>query len=383
MHNHPSSGGAIVVGFLGIAACMQAGTPHRDGGPGPDLPAAGSFCLNPTALDAGLPVAFQVNGCRHTPDGGAMQAVFAWRNGTGNEQSAPYGPANHVSPGPAAQGQPASFGVGAGDKFAVPFGGSETSWTILGQSVTVSPASPECAAICLLDIPLGCLDCGDQVTDLCTQVCGDGLCDQQETCASCPADCTCSSLMPLVDCVIPLDGGRKLVSFGYSNGASTGSGLQVGLQNQVVPGQAARGQPVHFEPGDHHSVFQVTYAGSDLTWVLGGHAVTVPPDAPICSQSCPSACPKGTTCVSDSCEGSCGDGLCVESCGSCPDDCGCAPPSVCVGGSGCGNPPSCSHDGVGMECGTSDTFGVHVDCGPCPDGQGCSWNHFCEPLCPI
>jgi hypothetical protein len=35
-----------------------------------------------------------------------------------------------------------------------------------------------------------------------------------------------------------------------------------------------------------------------------------------------------------------------------------------------------------MECGTSDAFGVHVDCGPCPDGQACR-SHLCFPVCAV
>jgi hypothetical protein len=128
--------------------------------------------------------------------------------------------------------------------------------------------------------------------------------------------------------------------------------------------------------GEHHSVFQVTYGGPDVTWMLAGNALTVPSDAPLCSQNC-SSCPKGTICVADACLGSCGDGLCFEDCNTCPDDCACAAGMVCFG-AGCATPVACG--GVGIECGTVDSFGVHVDCGPCPDGQACLGN-FCEPIC--
>jgi hypothetical protein len=307
---------------------------------------------------------------------GRTLAVFTLINRTGLEQAAPYGPANHVSPGADAQGQPDSFTIGGGAWFAVPFDGSLATWAILGQSVTVSQASPDCGSACGYIQEVG--PDGFWV-DTCTHSCGDGVCDDVESCNSCPADCDCSSLVPLVDCVIPLGGGKKLVSFGFNNGASSGGGLEIGPENQFLSGQPSRGQPVHFEVGEHHSVFQVTYGGPDVTWMLAGNAVTVPSDAPLCSQNCGS-CPRGTTCVADECQGSCGDGLCVEDCNSCPDDCGCPAGNVCCG-SGCYNPRYCSHDGVGLECGTDDSCGFHVDCGPCPDGQACL-DHLCLPLCP-
>jgi hypothetical protein len=187
-----------------------------------------------------------------------------------------------------------------------------------------------------------------------------------------------------VDCVIPLEGGEKLVSFGYNNRATAGATLEIGIENQFLSGQPARGQPVYFHVGEHHSVFQVTYGGPNVTWTLAGNAVTVLSDAPLCSQNC-DPCPTGTTCVADKCQGSCGDGLCAgigEYCGNCPDDCACDADKVCFHES-CRTPPVCGPGGVGLECGTSDDYGVHVDCGPCPDGKGCNRSHLCEPICPI
>ena len=393
-HHRATTGiGAVLATFIWVVACTHSGQPQPDaqqsGQPQPDAQSsadtasldvvASGSCLYPWQWQFDAPPAtFEVTGCQwHTLDGGKTLAVFTWTNRTGQEQATPYGPANHVSPGADAQGQPTRFPFPGGSRFAVPFDGSLATWSILGQSVTVSQASPDCGSACESYDQPGCIDCVGHWVDRCTVACGDGVCDDGESCGTCPADCACSALVPLVDCVIPLDGGKKLVSFGYNNGGSTEGGLEIGPDNQFLSGQPARGQPVHFQVGEHHSVFQVTYGGPDVTWMLAGNALTVPPDAPLCSQNCGS-CPQGSICVADQCRGSCGDGLCVEGCNDCPDDCACPAPEVCCGG--CYNPSYCAHDGVGMECGTDDTCGFHVDCGPCPDGQACL-DHFCEPIC--
>jgi hypothetical protein len=178
--------------------------------------------------------------------------------------------------------------------------------------------------------------------------------------------------------VVPLDDGRTLVSFGYDNRARNGSGVAIGPENQFLPGPAARGQTTTFEPGEHHSVFQVITGEPELTWMLAGTAVTVPPNARLCSRECTS-CPRGTSCVDDGCRRSCGDGFCDEGCSDCPDDCACPAPSVCIDNTCC-EPPTCGHDR--FECGTKDGCGVHVDCGLCPDGRACQvQDNVCLPVC--
>jgi len=387
MENARSSTGTALAAVIWIGACTQSGSPRPDSqATSPQLdarpgwhPFSNANCVDPSELDSGPPATFDVTGCLwHTLDNGRALAVFIWTNRAGEVQIAPYGLTNHVSPGVDAQGQPALFGFARG-QFAVPLDGSQVTWAILGQSVTVSQASPDCGSACSYYDQPGCIDCPGHWVDTCTVACGDGVCGDGETCDSCPADCDCSSLVPLVDCVIPLGGGRKLVSFGYNNKASTDARLEIGPEDQFLSGQPARGQPVLFQAGEHHSVFQVTYDGPDVTWMLAGSPVTVPSDAPLCSQNCGSSCPSGTTCVADECQGSCGDGQCFEDCDSCPDDCGCPAGAVCCGG-GCHTLPSCG--GIGLECGTDDTCGFHVDCGLCPDGQACLHNS-CEPICPV
>ena len=361
--------------FLCIVACTQS--ERADAANGADT-ATSRACLEQWQLDASPGTTFNVTGCQHRIADERRVAVFTWTNQTGQQQTAPYGPGNRVSPGPDVQGQPWSFGIGEG-RFIVPFDGSLVTWTILGQSAAVNSASHDCGQACGYSEMMG-----PSVVwiDTCTHACGDGVCDQGESCESCPADCDCGSLVPLLDCVIPLEGGKTLASFGYVNQASAGSALEIGADNQFLSGKSARGQPVYFDPGEHHSVFQVTYDGPAPVWTLAGRSVTVPSDARLCSQDC-AWCPDGVRCVEDACRGSCGDGQCVEGCSTCPDDCACSPPSVCVA-NGCCDPPYCGNDGIGLECGSKDACGVHVDCGQCPGGQACQFqDNACLPICSV
>jgi hypothetical protein len=393
MDNHMSAVGCILA-VVGLSVTCSQATPSRPDAQSVVLqtdalsltnPSNSTGCLGPSqVIDIGpppRPANLDVTGCLwHTLDHGRSLAVFKWSNQTGQAQVAPNGPTNHVSPGADSQGQPISFSVDYSGNFAVPFDGTPETWTILGQSVTVSQASQDCGSACTRYEQYGCMDCGGRTWDLCAVACGDGVCDSSETCSACPADCDCSALVPLVDCVLPIDGGRKLVSFGYSNSAATGAGLEVGPDNQFLTGQKSRGQPIHFDVGAHHSVFQVTYIGPDVTWMLAGNTVSAPANAPLCPQNCPSACPRGTLCVADQCQGSCGDGLCVEGCDDCPDDCACGGDLICLGTS-CAIPPRCGGDGP--ECGVIEQLGVSKDCGPCPDGQGCNSLHLCVSLCSV
>jgi hypothetical protein len=399
MNSHASAAGCILA-VLGLAGgCARSTRPPADAhGQAPDAefvtprpdalpthPSSSSCLTSAEVIDIGpppRPVNLEIGGCLwHTLDTGRALAVFWWSNRTGQVQAAPYGPTNQVSPGADAQGQPASFFVPGGDKFAVPFQGTPETWTILGQSVTVSQDSEDCGSTCSFYEQYLCLDCGGHLWDLCTVACGDGVCDAGETCSTCPADCDCSGLVPLVDCMLPAADGKKLVSFGYRNDAAVGAGVDVGPDNQLLAGQASRGQPTHFEVGVHHSVFQISYGGPEVPWMLAGTTVAATAGTPLCSQGCASECPRGAVCVAGQCQTSCGDDLCAaEGCADCPDDCACPGDMICLGTS-CGNPPRCG--GVGPQCGVIEQFGVSADCGPCPDGQGCNALHLCDPLCSV
>jgi hypothetical protein len=364
-----------VLAFLCVLACTQSDS--ADASDGADA-AVGRACLELWQLDGGAAATFDVSGCQHSIADGRKLAVFNWANRTGRAQAAPYGPDNHVSPGPDTQGQPWSFDIGE-SRFIVPFDDSPVTWTILGQSAVVTSASHECGQACGHSEMLGPHFVW---IDTCIHACGDGMCDQDESCKSCPADCDCGSLVPFVDCVIPLEDGKTLASFGYVNQASAGSALEIGPDNQFLPEKPARGQPAYFDPGEQHSVFQVIYDGPAPTWMLAGKSATVPSDARLCSQEC-SWCTGGMRCVEDACRGACGDGVCVEGCSTCPDDCACAPPSVCSA-NWCCDPPYCGRDGGGLECGIKDACGGRVDCGGCPEGHACQFqNNACLPICSL
>ena len=91
-------------------------------------------------------------------------------------------------------------------------------------------------------------------------------------------------------------------------------------------------------------------------------------------------CAVGQTCVDAQClpiPPGCGDAICTsdEDCGTCPDDCGCAPGSQCVGrqcGGACGD-GICAPDVEG--CGN-----CLQDC-PCQEGEACVVDHCEANLC--
>ena len=369
---HSAAGRVIGVAWLLLVACSSksSSTPPHIGDAG--VITAPSACVDGASLTLFAPV-FELQGCRHAADAGVDFAVFSWANRTGQVQSVPYGPLNRVLPGLLAQGQGESFAIDARGTFRVPMTDSVT-WTILGRSLTVSADSADCGETC--SELLGGPDFAE--IDSCTSACGDGTCDEGESCRDCPADCDCSALEPLLDCVSPAADGKRYASFGYRNAGLQGAGIAIGPDNQLTPGDQARKQPVFFPPGEQHHVFTVTYASAELGWLLGTSSVTATDDAPACAQSC-TDCAPGIACVGDTCRASCGDGRCGggEDCDSCPTDCTCGP-NVCYHG-GCATVATCG--GFEVNCGAVDSFGVHLDCGACPDGLVCASN-WCSPVCP-
>jgi len=182
--------GAVLAALILAEACTQSRSPNlppNTDAANADLPSADvarvdtvsgtGACLDPRQLDAGQPATFEATGCQHTMAGGRMLAVFTWTNRTGQAQTAPYGPANHVSPGSDAQGQSPWFPIGGSSRFAVPFDGSLATWFVFGQSVTVSQASPDCGSACSY-FQLAGPDAF--LVDTCTHACGDGVCDDVE-----------------------------------------------------------------------------------------------------------------------------------------------------------------------------------------------------------
>ena len=149
-------------------------------------------------------------------------------------------------------------------------------------------------------------DCGQ-----CAPCSGDGICDASEGCEVCPAECPC---LPGTVCVA----------------------------NQCVP---------------------ETSCGNG---VCDGS----PEDCGTCPADCP--CPGGTVCLDHQCvpEPSCGNGVCdgfPEDCSTCPGDCPCPGGTVCEDRQ-CVPEPSCGNgvcDGFPEDCGTCPG-----DC-PCPGGTVC------------
>lgn len=64
--------------------------------------------------------------------------------------------------------------------------------------------------------------------------------------------------------------GSFTAGFGYTSRHDYPVSLPVGDQNRFYPGEADKGQPVVFMPGNHHNVFSVTYPGdaTNQVWSL-------------------------------------------------------------------------------------------------------------------
>ncbi len=372
---------AFVLPVVLAAACESFDEPARDepqftvsrpvDAGAPDTAILAVECVEPPETVLGP--RFRVEGCLHQSEAATL-AVFEWWNGTGEEREVPYGPDNNVAPGDEAQGQGVFFGIGRSGRFVVPLDESEVTWTILDQAVTVSSTAADCGELCEYWQLAGP---DSYLVDTCQEACGDGTCTAGETCHSCAADCDCTEIEPLLDCVIDHGDGRFTASFGFRNAADRAGSIALGPENRFSTGEARRGQPLFFPPGESHDVFQVTSAESEMTWTLGVLSVTATAVGPACADECAVDCSEGNLCIGDSCRASCGNGICTEgNCDECPADCACSPGDVCEGGA-CGTPPRC---GIELYCGVIDSLGVRVDCGECPENELCSTG-ICRPIC--
>ena len=96
------------------------------------------------------------------------------------------------------------------------------------------------------------------------------------------ASSTTLGVAPLLDCVNFDQADNLLTStWGYVNTGDTTVSIQLGLQNYFSPPPGIQGQPVDFDPGTFHNVFQTTiYLGnsSSTTWNLDGFTVTATND---------------------------------------------------------------------------------------------------------
>lgn len=90
------------------------------------------------------------------------------------------------------------------------------------------------------------------------------------------------ALVPLLDCVRPA-GGSVIAEFGYQNPNTFAVRIPSGQQNTLTPTSANGSQPISFDPGLHHRVFQVSFfKHGTVTWELNGATVTAKSSSPQC-----------------------------------------------------------------------------------------------------
>jgi len=72
---------------------------------------------------------------------------------------------------------------------------------------------------------------------------------------------------PVVECVANVSSGVYEARFGYKNPNAVGSNIPLGTKNKLSSGDGS--QVTTFVPGEHKSVFKVSFNGSNLSWTLG------------------------------------------------------------------------------------------------------------------
>ena len=288
--------------------------------------------------------------------------------------------------------------------------------TAVGQSCTTNgracvPSSTCADGLCHRYCALGSLcdggglcrdlasyrDVPSDVIGVCVIGCGDGACEGDESCSSCPDDCgTCPSECGDTNC----DADESCASCPDDCGpcASCGDGECNGEENCVDcpsdcdastcfcgDGVCTDSESCESCPGD----CEVCSCGDGTcSPVFGEDCGTCPNDCGVCScgdgvclppedcGTCPSDCPT--------CE--CGDGTCAsnESCADCPNDCGSCEcgNNVCDPGESC---ESCTSDCGSCECGdgtcqsTENCMFCPQDCQECSCGDGfCDLDEDCE-----
>ena len=90
-----------------------------------------------------------------------------------------------------------------------------------------------------------------------------------------PVPPTPKKVVPILECVEQLDGGKYLAHWGYENKNDT-TVEATGDQNTFSPRPADRGQPTAFAAGRVEDAFQVEFDGSELTWSLTGNTESRP-----------------------------------------------------------------------------------------------------------
>lgn len=299
------------------------------------------------------------------------------------------------------------------------------------STATLSGSASDCTAVCTVE-PVGCMDgdgccsvgCDANSDSDCTNICGDGVVEENELCDSnCPTACgspnactqvelqgdpsTCSSrcVEQLVEVCQGGDGCCP-ASCNANNdsdcGASCGNGT-------LEPGESCDGDcPMSCDDGVVCT--RDTRAGSSDTC----NVVCINEEIRVCTSG-DGCCPVGCTNSNDSdCSATCGngtidagetcDGNCPTSCSdgnvctrdmirgaasTCNVECSYAPINVCQGGDGCCpngctnlndsdcqcTPSTCQQ--LGVMCGPADNgCGGTLQCGTCTDGS-CT-NGMCD-----
>ncbi|MBN1792905.1 putative metal-binding motif-containing protein [Candidatus Woesearchaeota archaeon] len=290
-----------------------------------------------------------------------------------------------------------------------------------------------CSATCEADI-----DCDDNLTstsDACVGCvclheplwfCGDGVCDLDENCSSCSADCgECPALPFCGDGVC--NGDENCSSCETDCGvcsdvnctfdADCDNGLACDGLETCSLGACAPGTPVDCSAYDIIDVESCTYSPDDNPFTLdyraaftsvceepsgectvGDENITHTCDVGICGAACVSDldCDDGNESTADSCLGcscsfeplsSCGDGVCGadENCSSCEADCGVCPDVNCTFDADCDNGLACDGletcvlgdcaPGTPVDCSAYDVFGINT-CDNSPDDNPFTFDYL-------
>ena len=156
---------------------------------------------------------------------GTFDAVFGTLNTNATAQTISFGASNFFTPGPAFRGQPTIIAAGQTDSaVTVLFDGTPLTWSLGGVAVTA-----------------------DSTGDIADP----------------------GALVPLLDSVFDHHDGTFAALFGYRLNAGD-TVVPFGVHNLFLPAPSVRGQPIGFQSGIHHGVFEVLFDGDDLTWTLLG-----------------------------------------------------------------------------------------------------------------
>jgi len=85
------------------------------------------------------------------------------------------------------------------------------------------------------------------------------------------------SIRPLLTCVEDNGDGTFTAHFGYNNRNAYDVDIPIGNRNRLFPGNDDQGQPTHFTPGRHDSVFSVEFVLGRI-WVLDDRVRIAGPD---------------------------------------------------------------------------------------------------------